>query len=106
MFEAFDQPGLVSSVGRRNRTTIAPQALILMNNPMIAFQAGHFAERVRAEAGDDIEAQVERAIELALGRPPRPAELGNGVEFVSENADGLAAFCHLLFNLNEFLYRP
>jgi mono/diheme cytochrome c family protein len=106
MFETFDQPGLVSSVGRRNRTTIAPQALILMNNPMITFQAEQFAERIRAEAGDDVEAQVTRAVEVALGRPPRPAELGNGVEFVSENADGLTSFCHLLFNLNEFLYRP
>jgi mono/diheme cytochrome c family protein len=106
MFEAFDQPNLVSSVGRRNRTTIAPQALILMNNPMVAFQATRFAERVRAEAGDEVEAQVAHAITLALARPPVAAELDNGVEYVSENTNGLADFCRLLFNLNEFLYRP
>jgi hypothetical protein len=105
-FEAFDQPNLVSSVARRNRTTIAPQALILMNNPMIAFQARKFAERVRGEAGDDMEAQITRAIEIALGRPPKPIEIANGAEFVAEHSDGLPAFCHLLFNLNEFLYRP
>jgi len=106
MFEAFDQPNLVSSVGRRNRTTIAPQALILMNNPTIAFQATQFAARVRREAGDDVESQVARAIEVALGRPPSPAELGNGVEYVTEGIHGLVDFCHMLFNLNEFLYRP
>ncbi len=47
MFETFDQPNLVNSTDRRNRTTIAPQALILMNNPMVRFQAGQFAERVK-----------------------------------------------------------
>ena len=30
MFESFDQPNLVNSVDRRNRSTVAPQALILM----------------------------------------------------------------------------
>ena len=41
MFETFDQPNLVNSADRRNRTTIAPQALILMNNGMVLTQAKH-----------------------------------------------------------------
>jgi hypothetical protein len=106
MFEAFDQPNLVNSTDRRNRTTIAPQALILMNNPMILFQAGKFAERVRAGAGDDVNAQVDLAIRLALGRPADSAERARGAAFVRASADGLTQFCHLLFNLNEFVYRP
>ncbi len=106
MFETFDQPNLVNSIGRRNRTTIAPQALILMNNAMVLFQAERFAERVRREAGDDVGAQVDRAMLLALGRHPLIAERANAVEFISESPAGLVEFCHLLFNLNEFLYRP
>ena len=51
MFEAFDQPNLVNSTDRRNRTTIAQQALILMNNPTVLFQAGRFAARVRSDNG-------------------------------------------------------
>jgi mono/diheme cytochrome c family protein len=106
MFETFDQPNLVNSIDRRNRTTIAPQALILMNNQMVLFQAGKFAERVRAEAGADPTEQVRRAVRLALGRPADRIELERGAAFIAESPDGLAEFCHILFNLNEFLYRP
>ncbi len=104
MFETFDQPNLINSIDRRNRTTIAPQALILMNNEMVLFQAGKFAERLRAEAGDDVAAQVDLAFRLALARRPDDIERSNAVEFISEG-DSLEEFCHLLFNLNEFLYR-
>ncbi|HUF47275.1 MAG TPA: PSD1 and planctomycete cytochrome C domain-containing protein [Vicinamibacterales bacterium] len=106
MFETFDQPNLVNSTDRRNRTTIAQQALILMNNPTVLFQAGKFAERVRAEAGDDPARQVDRAFRIALGRPPDAAEASRAVAFVQSGDEGLARFCHLLFNLNEFVYRP
>jgi len=106
MFEAFDQPNLVNSTDRRNRTTIAPQALILMNNPMILFQAGKFADRVRAGAGAGVEDQVDLAIRLALGRPADAVERARGAAFVRASDDGLVQFCHLLFNLNEFVYRP
>ena len=39
MFETFDQPNLVNSCDRRNRSTIAPQALLLMNNDIVFTQA-------------------------------------------------------------------
>jgi len=106
MFEAFDQPNLVNSTDRRNRTTIAPQALILMNNPMVLFQAGKFADRVRAEAGSEVSRQIELAYALALGRPPDALERSRGINFVRQSDRALTEFCHLLFNLNEFIYRP
>ncbi len=106
MFEAFDQPNLVNSTDRRNRTTIAPQALILMNNPMVLFQAGKFAERVRSEAGAETARQVDRAYLLALGRVPDAAERTRASEFIGESSSGLDEFCHVLLNLNEFIYRP
>jgi hypothetical protein len=106
MFEAFDQPNLINSVDRRNRSTVAPQALLLMNNAAVLFHAKKFAERVRREAGDDVEAQVSFAFGSALGRRPDAAELRSSVDFVRGSADGLIGFCHALFNLNEFVYRP
>jgi hypothetical protein len=107
MFETFDQPNLVNSTDRRNRTTLATQALILMNNPMVRFQAGQFAARVRKEAGPDVAKQVARAFEIALGRPADAVERKRGLEFMKAGgADGLAEFCHVLLNLNEFVYRP
>jgi mono/diheme cytochrome c family protein len=105
LFETFDQPNLINSCERRNRSTIAPQALLLMNNNFVITEANHFAERLRREAGDDARAQVERAYRLALGRGPTAFERAKTVEFIQSSPNGLAEFCQALFNLNEFVYR-
>jgi hypothetical protein len=106
MFETFDQPNLVNSCDRRNRSTIAPQALLTMNNSFFLEQAARFADRLKKEAGGDAGAQVERAWRLALGRSPDDDERSQAMRFVTNEKDGLAALAQALFNLNEFVYRP
>jgi hypothetical protein len=88
-FEVNDAPGASASCGRRARTTVAPQALTLLNDPFVREAAKAFAER----AGSP-----ERAFQLALGREPKPAELE------ATKALDLVDLCHVLFTLNEFLY--
>jgi mono/diheme cytochrome c family protein len=105
LFETFDQPNLVNSTDRRNRSVVAPQALILMNNSLVIVQAKKFAERLRQEAGPDTGAQVDRAFHIALGRPPDDNERAKSIAFVRAAPDGLVEFCHVMFNLNEFVYR-
>jgi mono/diheme cytochrome c family protein/cytochrome c553 len=105
LFESFDQPNLINSNDRRNRSTIAPQALLLMNTSFVITQAGYFAERLQREAGKDVLAQVNHAYRLALGRAPDKSELAKSVAYVRGNPNGLSEFCHVLFNLNEFVYR-
>lgn len=105
LFETFDQPNLINSTDRRNRSTVAPQALLLMNNASVLFQSTKFAERIRREAETEPRSHVERAFELALGRKPDQAEREKAVAFLRGGAT-LAEFCHVLFNLNEFVYRP
>ena len=105
MFEAFDQPDMVSSCSRRTRSTVAPQALLLMNNAEVLLQAKHFAQRLATEAGADPAKQVERAFELALSRQPSPSEREDALQFVTASPTGLVDLCQTLFNLNEFLYR-
>ena len=104
MFETFDQPNLINSVDRRNRSTVAPQALLLMNNAMVIQQSKYFAARVKGEAGNDLRAQVDRAYRLALGRAPSEFERTKAIDYIRTSADGLAEFCQALFNLNEFVY--
>ena len=106
MFETFDQPNLINSCERRTRSTIAPQALLLMNNNFLLVQARRFAERLRREAGDDLEAQVDRAFHLALGRAPSKVETAKAIIYVKDGQNRLEEFCQALFNLNEFVYRP
>jgi mono/diheme cytochrome c family protein len=105
LFETFDQPDMIGSCDRRNRSTIAPQALLLMNNAFVILQAKNFAERLRKEAGDSQDAQVERAYQLALARPPTPFERSKSAEYIRSSPQGLNDFCQALFNLNEFVYR-
>jgi hypothetical protein len=104
MFEAYDQPNLVNTCDRRNRSTIAPQALLLMNNNFIFVQAKFLAERLRREAGADAAAQADRAFQLALSRAPSKMERTTAAAYIREA--GLEEFCRALFNLNEFVYRP
>jgi hypothetical protein len=105
LFETFDQPNLINSCERRNRSTIAPQALLLMNNNFVISEARFFAERLRREAGDQVKAQVDRAFQLALGRAPQESERTKAIEFISSTPNGLSEFCQALFNLNEFVYQ-
>ena len=106
MLEAFDKPDTNLSCARRNRSTIAPQALILMNSSFVISEARRFAERLELEVGRDLTKQIERAYELALARKPQPKEIAIARNFFEGNPDGLVDFCQTIFNLNEFAYVP
>jgi hypothetical protein len=117
LLQAFDSPDAVATCGRRAVTTVAPQALAVLNEPFIRLRAAEFARRLQAEAGTDPAAQVERAYRLALARSPSPAERRAALRFLEQQSarraerDGqdarifaLTDFAQVLFGLNEFLY--
>lgn len=106
LLEVFDKPDTITSCARRNRSTIAPQALILMNNEFVGAQARHFAQRLEREAGADVERQLELAYQLALARAPSASERERGKAFLLSGPHGLVDFCQALFNINEFVYLP
>src|SRR6185437_7868734 len=106
LFEAYDQPNLINTCDRRNRSTIAPQALILMNNNFVITQAKFFAERLQKEAGAGMGAQIDLAFRLALGRAPSASEKTSSLAFLQAKPNRLPEFCQAMFNLNEFAYRP
>jgi hypothetical protein len=106
MLDVFDKPDGITSCARRNRSTIAPQALILMNNSFVRIQAQQFATRLEREAGKDAGQQVNRAFELAYLRAPSQTERAAAVDFLKSNPDSLVDFCQALFNSNEFVYMP
>src|SRR5947207_4235144 len=75
LMQAFDGPDAQASCGRRETTTVAPQALALLNDRFIRARAVDFATRVENEAGRQTEAQVRRAWLLALAREPSADEM-------------------------------
>ncbi len=101
-FEAFDRPDTNASCARRDVTTIAPQALTLLNGRLARESARALADRVAREVGPDPGARVDRAYRLALGRPPDAHERGLALAFLGRDP-ALPRFCLALLNLNEFL---
>jgi len=109
MMVLFDAPDGKVGIEQRTSTTIAPQALLLMNNTFVLAQSEQFAKRVRRDAGDDAGAQVETAWKLAFGRVPTPKESKDGAAFLSRMSSdkknaALTRFCQALLSSNEFLY--
>jgi hypothetical protein len=75
LLEVFDVAGTEGSTAARARTTVAPQALTLLNSDFISKQADAFADRLKAEVGPDPSAQIRRGYHLAVGRIPTDAEM-------------------------------
>ncbi|MCA9204559.1 MAG: PSD1 domain-containing protein [Planctomycetales bacterium] len=119
LLELFDAPNTSHSCPVRDNSLVPTQSLVLLNDEFVREQAARFADRARHDAGDDARAQVERALWIALGRPPSEQRVVEGVAFVGEQralleqegmgaeAAGRAALadlCHVLMNLSEFVY--
>jgi hypothetical protein len=100
--ETFDLPENSTSCPRRNESTVAPQALALLNSPLSIEAAEAFGARIAREAGPDPQAQVKAAFALALQRPPDAGELDTSLAFLKSRT--LVEFCRAMLNLNEFFY--
>lgn len=105
----FDAANPDSSTERRVTSTVAPQALMLLNHPWMQEQARHLAERLVREIPEGNEARIERAYQLLLGRKPQEEELEIAQSVVS-GADGAVPnvgwidLAHVLLCSNEFIY--
>ena len=98
----LDCPDPANLTAKRMTTTTPLQSLALYNNDFMLRQARYFAQRIEAEAGEDVSGQVNRAFELSLCRLPQGQEQQFAISFVKQY--GLFALCRSLFNTNEYLY--
>ncbi|MDF1824791.1 MAG: PSD1 and planctomycete cytochrome C domain-containing protein [Verrucomicrobiales bacterium] len=104
VFGAFDCPDGGQSAPRRSQSTTPIQALNLFNSQFTIDLASDFSTRVRQEAGDKAENQIQRAWELCFGRSPEADELLDAGYVVREH--GLETLSRVIFNSNEFLFLP
>lgn len=102
MLQIFDAPDSSASCARREHSTVAPQALAMMNSEFSMTQAEQLAARIRKAAGDDPQKSVELGWRLAFGRLPSEQERGNALEYLGRNS--LQRLCLLMFNMSEFIY--
>ena len=114
MMMLFDWPEHLVSIGRRQSTTIAPQALMFMNSPQGRNLSESFASRCRSTS---LEESVEIAYRLAFQREPTSKERAFSAKFLEQQIQlhdqagqkspgqiALADFCQTLFCMNEFIY--
>jgi hypothetical protein len=110
LLETFDFPSSEKSAAARNTTTIAPQALILLNSEFMDKQAAAFAQRIRSLGTGDVSRDVDQAFRFALQRAPTDEERRIAIAYLdrvaatSSGDAALSGLCRLVLNLNEFVY--
>jgi mono/diheme cytochrome c family protein len=122
MMQVFDAPEALSSMGDRPSTTIAPQALLLLNNPNVRADARAFAARLSPALDRSTADAVRSGYRIALCRDPQPSELDDSMAFIEQQralhesdsrpaahksdarVSALLDFCQVLMCLNEFVY--
>ncbi|MGI9427646.1 MAG: DUF1553 domain-containing protein, partial [Bythopirellula sp.] len=108
----FDFPDPDLSCAARFNTTQAAQALNLLHGEFLQSHAEHLANRVKNEAGSDLQAQVVHALRLVMQREPEQDTLLESLQlaqgYQSEHQlspdEALRQFCLMALNLNEFIY--
>ena len=100
--DAFDCPDPSTTSPKRAVTTTPIQSLAMLNNSFVLRMSERFAQRVTKDAGDDPAGQARRVYQLAYGRSPGEAEVGQLKNFVAKH--GLPALCRVILNSNEFIH--
>jgi hypothetical protein len=125
LFEVLDFCDTARTAASRQVTSVAPQALSLMNGDFVNRQSRYFAQRLETEAGPDAGKQIEHAYLLALCRPVTVREKTEMLAFLQRETkqrlieysgtpsatdqakarrEALQQMCRVILNLNEFAY--
>ena len=115
ILQLFDAPDAIQSVGKRNITTVPPQALAMMNSPFIRKLSEKFAKRVRPDGKKGLDQTVNDVYTIALSRKPSSEEQQQMLKFIHYQTESygdnpkagelaVADFCQLILCMNEFVF--
>ena len=113
--ELFDAADPTAINDKRVVSTVAPQALFLLNHPFALAQAKILVARVLGDGSCDDRARIRRLYSLLFGRPPTVGEIAIGEAFLArasgEKVSGESRtdsawrqYCQVLVCANEFIY--
>jgi hypothetical protein len=104
----FDMADSDAPVATRTVSTVAPQALFLLNHPFVLKQKTDLAQRILQDQRRlDDKTRITHAYELLYGRPPTEEEMEIGLEYLARQGsekDAWEAYCEILLCANEFIY--
>jgi hypothetical protein len=92
----FDAADATTIAEKRNESTVAPQALFLMNHPFALEQADALARRTPEKD------KIPWLYQVLFGRAPTDIEVRLGFEAAERSS--WADYCHALLCANEFVY--
>jgi len=125
VFQAFDFPDPSTLMGRRDRTTVAPQALFMFNSALVLDESRAWAERLLGEKTEQQDATTGDAARLnqiyqaALSRGATTDEIARAQAFLAASArqwreQGIedsearlrawAGLCRTVWGSNEFVF--
>ncbi|HUE74628.1 MAG TPA: DUF1553 domain-containing protein, partial [Pirellulaceae bacterium] len=119
VFQAFDFADPSVLVAKRDATTVAPQALFMLNSQVTADASRLLAAELLARGDLDDAGRVRELYERSYGRPASDADVQRGIEFVAKYAAAAEAqsmtasearsrawqaLCRGVMAANEFVY--
>ena len=115
-FQLFDFSDASVPHSNRTTTTLAPQALFMMNSTFVTDSAAAFARRVCRQHERDSD-RIEYAYSLAFGRPPTPMQRDRAMRYLdqfrqqasvgddqSDRGQAWRNLCQALLMSNEFVH--
>lgn len=106
----FDAADPTSIVEQRAVSTVAPQALFVLNHPFVFAQAQAVADNVNKVPGDNRQ-KILWLYQQLYGRAPQREELGVGLSMLAGSGDpgpdsknSWLQYCQVLLCANEFVY--
>ena len=102
LFDAADPTAIAD---HRIDSTVAPQALFLMNDPFVLNRAAALSARVQAQHLPDNRARVDWIYRKLFNRPPTAKEIAIARSILAiGNEEEWQQYCQLLLCSNEFAY--
>jgi hypothetical protein len=91
VLESFDAPIMSPNCELRNVSTVAPQALTMLNDTFVAAQSEEFARRLRVEYPGDLRSQIRQAWRLTYGASPTEQEIIKSLAYLAEQTEQIRA---------------
>ena len=119
VFTAFDFTDPSTLNGQRDQTTVAPQALFMMNSEFVLSQSRSLAEGFLSRSDLTTSNRIRELYELAYSRPPSEAEVTrattylerlraamsqSGVATIDIEPKAWTSLCRAVLAANEFVY--
>lgn len=106
LLTTFDVPNPANSSPQRNLTTVAPQALFLMNGPLVREAAGRIGAMKEVQQGITNLEKLHAVYRILFQRVPRERELMLAQQYLGgkPGQDRWIDFIHGLMMTNEFAF--